>query len=102
VYIVNKLQKLVGYDGASLAQSVLTPREAAITASALKTAKFAREVRRHPSEASTASWNAIADPTGTPPMTWTEARRGLGLSIRQAVWSCGTRMLLYVELTSMQ
>lgn len=96
VYIVNKLQGLVGYAGASLPQSFLTPREAAITASALRTAKFVSEGRGQLSRASAASWDAIAEPATTPPVTWTEARRGLGLSVRQAVWTCGIRLVLYV------
>ena len=97
VYFLNKLQGLIGYAGASLAQSILKPREAAITSSALSTAQFARQGRLQPSGLSAASWGAIADPGDTPPMTWTEARRGLGLSIRQALWSCGMRLLLYAE-----
>ena len=97
VYILNKLQGLIGYAGVSLTQSILSPREAAITASALRSARFAGQGRREPA-GSKASWGAIADPGDTPPMTWTEARRGLGLSIRQALWSCGMRLLLCAEL----
>ena len=95
VFLVGQLQDMIGYDGASLAQSVLKPRQAAITAAALAAARFAPEGRGRAPDESMAGWGLIAEPGETPPVSWTEARRGLGLSVRQAVWSCGTRLLLW-------
>ena len=42
-----------------------------------------------------AGWNAIAEVSNRAPSTWTEAREALGLSVRQAVWSCGSKLLLW-------
>ena len=98
IYLLGKLLECVGYGGAGLAKSVLTPQQAGVVAAAVARAKreAAAEAAAVPEAA---GWDAIAYWTTTygdgAPSTWTEAREALGLSVRQAVWSCGSKLLLW-------
>ena len=93
---IGRLMELVGFGGASLPQSVLVPRRAGVVAAAIAEAVRSEESDGDAAAAVplAASWEAIAVGAG-PPSTWTAARRALRLSVRQAVWSCGTKLLLW-------
>ena len=92
--MVSKMLGSVGYGGAGLASSILAPRKAG-TAAARWAAGEAAEGGHTVGVPVAASWDAIAARSEWPPSTWTEARVGLGLSTRQAIWSSGTRILLW-------
>ena len=92
--ILGRMKDLIGYGGASLGQTVLKPRHASVVAATLREQAQTRDEAKFVQVPEAASWVAIAAGAG-PPSTWTAARRGLGLSVRQAVWSCGTKMLLW-------
>eukprot|EP01045_Picozoa_sp_COSAG04_P017836 COSAG04_NODE_1607_length_6175_cov_6.046906_3_plen_489_part_00 len=89
-FLLGKALEAVGYGGVGLVGSVLAPRQAGVDAAGIKDARQAA-VAAVPEAA---GWDAIA--TGDDaPSTWTEARVALGLSVRQAVWSCGSKLLLW-------
>eukprot|EP01046_Picozoa_sp_COSAG06_P007712 COSAG06_NODE_381_length_16594_cov_7.199454_7_plen_638_part_00 len=107
-FFLGKALEAVGYGGAGLANSVLAPRQAGVDAAGIKNARqaAASEVPER------AGWDAIAVSLAEltnadsearrqgfsdmdAPSTWTEAREALGLSVRQAVWSCGSKLLLW-------
>lgn len=105
VYVLKTVSECAGYDGAGLVKSVLSPRQAG--AASAHAASFHEPAALVPPAA---GWEAIAsigmasgwfplpnrpDRILGPPSTWTEARTALGLSVRQAVWSSGTKMLLW-------
>ena len=81
----------VGYSGAGLVSSVLAPRQAGVDAAGIRDARHAA-VAAVPEAA---GWDAIAADRSTAPSTWTNAREALRLSVRQAVWSCGGKLLLW-------
>eukprot|EP01043_Picozoa_sp_COSAG02_P077804 COSAG02_NODE_17215_length_1020_cov_14.110749_1_plen_195_part_10 len=88
------LLSLVGYPDASLPQTVLEPRKAALLSEAVEKA------RKDPAWATVpkaAAWQAIVNDDESPdpksPSTW-EVARGK-LTVRQAVWSSGTKLLLW-------
>ena len=88
-FLLGKLLELVGYGGAGTVNTILSPRKAAAAA-----ARAAAEADGQAAGAA-AGWDAIAARKKEPPSTWTDARVALGLSVRQAVWSCGGKMLLW-------
>ncbi len=86
------LLRLVGYPDASLPQTVLAPRQAALLSDA------AVQARKHPDWGKVpkaAAWQAIVnvDRSDERPSTWNAARNKL--SVRQAVWASGTKLLLW-------
>ena len=91
-FLLGKLLELVGYGGAGTVNTILSPRKAA--AAAARVAAGAAEAEGQQA-AGAAGWDAIAARKEEPPSTWTDARVALGLSVRQAVWSCGGKMLLW-------
>eukprot|EP01045_Picozoa_sp_COSAG04_P006226 COSAG04_NODE_302_length_17393_cov_6.251417_15_plen_615_part_00 len=90
----------VGYSGAGLVSSVLAPRQAGAAAAAIASAEREGQAAVVPEAA---GWDAIGkwgkllllQSDVDAPSTWTEARVALGLSVRQAVWSCGSKLLLW-------
>ncbi len=87
------LLSLAGYPDASLAQTVLAPRQAALLSDAAEHARKQDDWRKVPKAA---AWQAIVnDDSKVPerPSTWNAARNKL--SVRQAVWSSGTKLLLW-------
>ena len=92
--MASKMLGSVGYGGAGLVSSILAPRKAG-TAAARWAAGEAAAGGHTVGVPVAASWDAIAARSEWPPSTWMEARVGLGLSTRQAIWSSGTRILLW-------
>ena len=98
-FLLGKLLELVGYGGAGTVNTILSPRKAA--AAAARAAAGAAEAEGQQAAGAAAGWDAIAAQKKSsffpsePPSTWTDARVALGLSVRQAVWSCGGKMLLW-------
>lgn len=91
-FLLGKLLELVGYGGAGTVNTILSPRKAA--AAAARAAAGQAEAEGQQAQGA-AGWDAIAARKKEPPSTWTDARVALGLSVRQAVWSCGAKMLLW-------
>eukprot|EP01046_Picozoa_sp_COSAG06_P011834 COSAG06_NODE_681_length_13133_cov_6.625547_11_plen_421_part_00 len=89
-WIEQKILRAVGYGGASLVSTVLAPRKAAEAARS-----SAANNDRTIATRAAASWQAIAARSEVTPSTWTEARLALGLSVRQAIWSCGIKLLFW-------
>ena len=89
-WIEQKILRAVGYGGASLVSTVLAPRKAAEAARS-----SAANNDRTIATRAVASWQAIAARSEVTPSTWTEARLALGLSVRQAIWSCGIKLLFW-------
>jgi hypothetical protein len=94
-FLWGKVLELVGYGGAGLTDTVLLPRAAAAASA------HALAAQRHdPTVPVAASWNAItgkflATEGAVCAPSWAQARGSLGLNARQAVWSCGAKMLLW-------
>jgi hypothetical protein len=87
------LLSLAGYPDASLAQTVLAPRQAALLSDAAEHARKQDDWGKVPKAA---AWQAIVnDDSKVPerPSTWNAARNKL--SVRQAVWSSGMKLLLW-------
>jgi hypothetical protein len=110
VYVQGWLLRQVGYNGAGLGQSILVPRRAAVVHEATELIALEAIKKRKGSSGSASSeipvvatWDAIVALNRDAlrsnalerPSSWAEARVGLGLSVRQAVWSCGNKLLLW-------
>ena len=91
VFLLGKALEAVDYGGAGLVRSVLAPRQAGVDAAGIKDARQAAAA----AVPERAGWDAIVRERSRAPSTWTEAREALGLSVRQAVWSCGSKLLLW-------
>ena len=88
--VEDKILHCVGYGGAgSLFGTITDSRQAAVAARSSQT----RGATGH--DLCATSWDAIAAPSTKQSTTWTEARIAQCLTVRQALWSCGAKLLLW-------
>ena len=88
--VEDKILHWVGYGGATSLFGTVTASRQAATA-----AKLSQAASTTGHDFAATSWDAIAAPSATPPTSWEQARSAQRLSMRQALWSCGAKLLLW-------